>query len=168
MHIAKAISSIFYTTYRAIQITVTMQVDTFMDERMKALYALSFMCGGMAQVWAANETMAVINGKSQMQMLDIFLENVERTFGDPDRAHTASSLHDLKMTPGTIPEDYMARFKMLVGLTGFNSEALEDTYIRGLPKSILQNVFTQVTLSKSLDIWKMVIRNLDCLHQGLM
>ena len=33
---------------RAIQITVTMQADTFVDERMKVLYALSFMCGGMA------------------------------------------------------------------------------------------------------------------------
>ena len=74
---------------RAIQIAVNMQVDTFMDERMKVLYALSFMCGGTAQVWAANETMAVINGTSQMQTLDI-LENVEKTFGDPDRARTAS------------------------------------------------------------------------------
>ena len=75
---------------RAVWIAVTMQVDTFADERMKVLYALSFMRGGMAQVWAANETMAVINGMSQMQILDIFLENVEKTFGDPDRVHTTS------------------------------------------------------------------------------
>ena len=47
---------------RAIRIMVTMQADTFADERMKVLYALSFMCGGTAQVWAANETMAVITG----------------------------------------------------------------------------------------------------------
>ena len=77
---------------RAVQIMVTMQVDTFMDKRMKVLYALSFMHATWrtTQVWAANETMAVINRKSQMQTLDIFLENVERTFGDPDRACTAS------------------------------------------------------------------------------
>ena len=43
----------------AIQIAVAMQADTFADERMKILYALSFMRGGMAQVWAANETTAV-------------------------------------------------------------------------------------------------------------
>ena len=80
---------------RAVQIVVTMQADTFADERVKVLYALSFMHGGTAQVWAANETMAFINRKSQMQMLDIFLENVERTFGDPDRAHTAcTQLHN--------------------------------------------------------------------------
>ena len=75
---------------KAVQITVTMQADTFTDERMKILYVLSFMHRGTAQVWAANETMAVITGTSQMQTLDIFLESVEKTFRDPDRAHTAS------------------------------------------------------------------------------
>ena len=76
---------------RAIQIAVAMQADTFADERMKVLYALLFMCGGMAQVWAANETMAVITGTSQMQTLDIFLE---KTFGDPVSCIiTASILH---------------------------------------------------------------------------
>ena len=53
---------------------------------------------------------------------------------------------------------------MLAGRTGFNDEALEDAYIRGLPNSILQKVFTQVTLPKGLDAWKTVVRNLDCLH----
>ena len=49
---------------RAIQIVVTMQADTLADERMKILYALSFMHRGTAQVWAANKTMAVITGTS--------------------------------------------------------------------------------------------------------
>ena len=94
---------------RAIQIAVTMQADAFADERMKVLYALSFMHGGTAQVLAANETMAVITGTSQMQTLDIFLESVEKTFGDLDRARTArAQLHELRMTPSTMAEDYTA------------------------------------------------------------
>ena len=67
-----------------------MQANTFADKRMKILYALLFMHGGTAQVWAANETMAVITRTSQMQTLDIFLESVEKTFRDPDQACTAS------------------------------------------------------------------------------
>ena len=63
---------------RAIQSMVTMQAGTFGDKRMKILYALSFMHGGMAKVWAANETMAVITGTSQMQTLDIFLRTSKR------------------------------------------------------------------------------------------
>src|SRR6266481_4746392 len=34
----------------AIWIAVAMQADTFANERMKVLYAHSFMCGGTAQV----------------------------------------------------------------------------------------------------------------------
>ena len=113
--------------------------------------------------------MAVINRNSQMQTLDNFLENVERTFGDPDRACMAhTQLHDLKVTPNTTAGDYMAWFEMLSGLTSFNDKALEDAYIQGLPNSILQKVFAQVTLPKGLDVWKMVVWNLDCLHRGLM
>ena len=67
------------------------------------------MRGGTAQVWAANETMAVITGTTQMQTLDIFLESIEKTFRDRDRAWTAhAQLHELKMTPGTMAEDYTA------------------------------------------------------------
>ena len=99
---------------RAVQIAVTMQVDTFADERMKVLYALSFMRRGMAQVWAANETMAVINGTSQMQTLDIFLENVEKSFRDLDRARTArTQLHNLKMTPSESPTSILCEILVL-------------------------------------------------------
>ena len=135
-----------------------MQADTFADERMKVLYALSFMCGGMAQVWAVNKTMAVITRTSQMQTLDIFLEIIEKTFRDLDRAQMArAQLHELKMTPGTMAEDYMAQFEMLAGRTGFNNTTLEDIYIRGLPNSILQEIFPQVTLPNGLAAWKTVI-----------
>ena len=143
-----------------------MQADTFADERMKVLYALSVMCGGTAQVWAANETMAVITGTSQMQTF--FLESVEKTFGDPDWAQMAhAQLHELKMTPGTTAEDYTAQFEMLAGRTGFNNVALKDIYVRGLPNSILQKIFAQVTLPNGLAAWKMVVQNLDHLHQSL-
>ena len=102
--------------------------------------------------------MAVITGTSQMQTLDIFLENVEKTFGDLDRAWMAhAQLHELKMTPSTMAEDYTARFEMLAGRTGFNDATLEDIYVQGLPNLILQKVFAQVTLPNGLAAWKMVI-----------
>jgi hypothetical protein len=71
------------------------------------------------------------------------------------------------MTPGTTAEDYTARFEMLAGRTGFNDAALEDIYVRGLPNSILQKIFVQVTLPQGLEAWKTVVRNLDRLHRSL-
>src|SRR6266481_4629360 len=146
-----------------------MQADTFADERMKIRYTLSFMCWGTAQMWAANETTAIMDGRLHFHTLDEILANIKRTFGDPDWARTAHmQLHKLKMTQGMTAEDYMARFEMLAGRTGFNNEALKDAYIRGLPYSILQKVYAQTALPNGLDGWKTVIHNLDRLHQALM
>ena len=72
------------------------------------------------------------------------------------------------MAPGMTAEDYTAQFKMLVGRTSFNDAALEDIYVRGLPNSILQKLFAQVTLPNGLAAWKTVVQNLDHLHRSLM
>ena len=74
---------------RSIRITVTMQIDTFTNERMKILYALSFRQGGMAQVWAANETSAVLANTSTFNTLEGLLTSIERTFGNPDKERMA-------------------------------------------------------------------------------
>ena len=49
-----------------------------------------------------------------------------------------------------------------------NDTALKDIYVQGLPNSILQKIFTQVTLPNGLAAWKTVVRNLDRLHWSLM
>jgi len=69
---------------RSIRIAVTMQINTFADKRMKILYALSFMHGGIAQVWAENETNAILSYTSTFATLAELLSSIERTFGDPN------------------------------------------------------------------------------------
>src|SRR5882724_3230645 len=109
-----------------------MQLDTFVDERMKILYALSFMHGGIAQVWAENETNVILSYTSTFTTLAELLSSIERTFGDPDKeSMTHAQLHALKMTMGMMADKYMAKF-MLADRTGFNNAALEDAFIRGL------------------------------------
>ena len=68
------------------------------------------------------------------------------------------------MAPSTMAEDSTAQFEMLAGRTGFNNVALEDIYVWGLPNSILQNIFAQVTLPNGLAAWKTVVQNLNRLH----
>ena len=65
-------------------------------------------------------------------------------------------------------EDYMAQFEMLAGRTGFNDVTLKDIYVQGLSNLILQKMFAHVTLPNGLAAWKMVVRNLNHLHQSLM
>src|SRR5882724_13451738 len=109
-----------------------MQLDMFTDERMKILYTLSFMCKGIAQVWAENETNAILSYTSTFTTLAKLLSSIERTFRDPDQERTAhAQLHTLKMTMGMMADEYMAKFEMLADRTAFNDAALEDMFIRG-------------------------------------
>src|SRR5882724_5981224 len=144
-----------------------MQIDAFAYERMKILYVLSFMHGGMAQVWAANETSMVLANTSTFNTLEGILTSIERTFGDPNKERTArAQLHTLRMTPGMTAEEDMANFEMISGRTGFNDATLEDTYVQGLPQSILLKVYSQTSLASGMDNWKAVVHNLDCLQRG--
>jgi hypothetical protein len=140
---------------RALRLAIAVQPGSFPDERTKILYALSFMTGGSAQIWAHNETEAVINGESILQTFEDFAKRVEEAFGDPDRARTArTKLHHLKMTSGMSADEYTAQFEILAGRTGFNDAALEDAYSRGLPTIILDKIHAQPSLPTDLKAWK--------------
>jgi len=67
---------------------------------------------------------------------------------------------------GMTADEYMAKFEMLVGRTGFIEAALEDVFIQGLPQLILFKIYSQTSLASGLDNWKTIIRNLDRLHRG--
>jgi len=115
-----------------------MQLNTFVDERMKILYALSFMHSGIAQVLTENETNVVLSHTSTFSTLAGLLAVIERTFGNPDWERMVyAQLHTLRMTMGMTEDEYITKFKMLAGRTSFNEAALEDAFIQCLPQSIL-------------------------------
>ena len=116
---------------QSVHIAVTIQLNAFADERMKILYTLSFMWGGMAQVWAANKTSAILDNMSSFGTLTELLASIERTFGDPDWERTARmQLHALRMTPGMMAEEYMASFEMLsTGLVSMKQSSRTHTFM---------------------------------------
>ena len=125
------------------------------------------MSGGMAQVWEANETSMTLANTSMFNTLEGPLTSIEKTFGDPDRERMAcTQLQALKMMLGMTTDEYMANFEMLTRKAGFNETALEDAYVQGLPQSILLKVYSQTSLPSSMDNWKSVVHNLDCLQRG--
>jgi len=69
---------------QSVHIAVTMQLNMFEDERVKIMYALSFMHRGIAQVWAENETNVVLSHMSMFSTLTELLAGVEKTFSDPN------------------------------------------------------------------------------------
>jgi len=154
---------------RSIKIAIAIQPESFPDERTKIMYALSFMTGGSAEVWAHNETQAVIDGTTSLSTFEEFIKQVENAFGDPDRSRTArTKLHDLRMTPGMSADEYTAQFEILAGRTGFNDAALEDAYARGLPAMILDKIHAQPLLPLDLKAWKEAACQIDRNHRRLI
>jgi len=89
------------------------------------------MHGGIAQVWAENETNVVLSHMSTFSTLMELLDGIERTFDDPDWERTAHiQLHTLKMMMGMTADKYTAKFEMLAGRPGFNKAALEVAFIK--------------------------------------
>ena len=57
------------------------------------------MTKGTAEVWAHNQTQAIIDSMSSIPTFEAFIKQVENAFGDPDCSRTArTKLHDLKMS----------------------------------------------------------------------
>jgi hypothetical protein len=151
---------------RAVKLAIAIQPGSFPDERTKLLYALSFMSGGTAQVWAHNETETIINGTSSITTFEEFTRRVEETFGDPDRSRTArTKLHNFKMMPNMTVDDYTAQFDILAARTGFNEAALEDAYSRGLLTAILERIHAQPSLPRNLKAWKEIASQIDRNHR---
>jgi len=65
---------------QSVYIAVMMQLDMFTDKRIKILYALSFMCGGIGQVWAENETNMILSHSSTFSTLAELLAGIKRNF----------------------------------------------------------------------------------------
>src|SRR3979490_1840507 len=133
------------------------------------MYALSFMTGGSAEVWAHNETQAVIDGTTSLSTFEEFIKQVENAFGDPDCSRTArTKLHDLRMTPGMLADEYTAQFEILAGRTGFNDVGLEDAYAQGLPATIFDKIQAQPLLPLDLKAWKEAAWQIEFNHCHLI
>src|SRR3979490_1642529 len=73
----------------AVKPSIAIRPGSFLDDKMKILYALSFMSGGSAAIWAHNKIQVIIDGTSLITTFDEFTRQVEEAFGDPDHARTA-------------------------------------------------------------------------------
>ena len=58
-------------------------------------------------------------------------------------------------------DEYTAQFKILAGRTGFNNEALKDTYAWELLAIILDKIHVQPLLPSNLKAWKEAACQID-------
>src|SRR3979490_2740836 len=62
---------------RAVKLSIAIQPGSFLDDKTKISYALSFMSRGSAEIWAHNKTQAIIDGTSLITTFVEFTKKVE-------------------------------------------------------------------------------------------
>lgn len=139
------------------------------DENRKILFALGFMQGGTAGIWANNHANAILdpNTPNPFATFQDFQDTFERAFGSADRAQKArTDMAALKMKPGDTVEEYTTAFEALAIHTGYNEAAHIEAYRAGLHPRIVEKIYgdTNGELPVNLEAWKTKARRLDNLH----
>src|ERR1700742_2167997 len=114
------------------------------DENRKILFALGFMQGGTAGVWANNHANAILdpNPPDPFPTFVAFQAGFERAFGAADRAQRArTEMAGLKMKPGDAVEEYTTTFEALAVHTGYNEAAHIEAYCGGLHQRIVEKIY---------------------------
>ena len=142
------------------------------DENRKILFALGFMQGGTAGVWANNHANAILDPEAPNPFVtfQLFQTAFERAFGSADRAQKArTDMAALKMKPGDTVEEFTTSFEALALYTEYNEPAHIEAYRAGLHPRIVEKIYgdSNGELPADLAAWKTKARRLDNLHLEL-
>jgi len=139
------------------------------DDARRIIFALGFIQGGTAGVWANNHTNAMLDPEvaDPFVTFQAFQDAFERAFGSADRAQKArTDMAALKMKPGDTVEEYTTSFESLANHTGYNEAAHIEAYRAGLHNRIVEKIYSDSNgeLPADLEAWKTKARRLNNLH----
>ena len=120
----------------------------------KVYFALSYMKGKIAGQWSKRKFKEYSSmGGGAGPTWEEFVLDFADTFYDPDQEGTARhKLRSLKQGNSTCDE-YVANFKELMGLTGFNDAALKTEFEHGLSHSLVTKIYTLQHHPTTLKEW---------------
>ena len=159
---------------RAIELNFILAPSRFPpgDEVRRILFALAFIRGGTAGVWADNYSGAMLdpNTPDPFVTYQAFRVAFEAAFGDSDRAQRArTELATLKMKSGDTVEEYTTSFEALAIHSNLDEVALIEHYRRGLNPRIVEKIYSNSDgdLPPDIEAWKRKARRLDNLYHEL-
>lgn len=122
----------------AMRMLLELKAPDSMPEVEKVIWASTFFRGAAARWWQPHYNTPPKNRKSWMYDFEEFCIQLDKTFGDPDRIHTAEN-KVMTMRQGTYSvAEYHARFMTYAADLEWNEPALKSAFRRGLQHSILK------------------------------
>jgi hypothetical protein len=159
---------------RALRTYIRLKGHEFEDEEDQIIWALSYMCGGVAGAWAVlvqdaiDEDDIYTNPTEEergrgvqpeptglnIRDWDRFLKVVEESFGDRNKKMTAQQhLHNIRQGSRSVDE-YSVEFWTYKDVSNYGEEALKEKFQAGLNKNILDRIWASHPLpGDKLDEW---------------
>lgn len=140
--------------------------DIYDTDLKKIGFALSFMNDGIAASWAAG---IIKEGQASSPVSygtwSDFIAKINTSFLPINSsADAVTKLKDLKQGSGSV-DDYIAKFRTIVGLTDFKDTAfLIDKFLDGLNDGLQSRVLGNTTEMKTLEDYYGVAARLDALY----
>jgi hypothetical protein len=123
------------------------------DDYDRIIFALSYMKGGTAGPWAKLKVKEFAKTGEVSLTWEEFLEELQRTFGDPNPANTARhKMHQLKQGSHTADE-YVASFREIKDDTLYNDAALIERFEQGLSFALADKIYNLPEMPTTLDGW---------------
>jgi hypothetical protein len=148
------------TFKRQLMLYFSARGNEFSTHKSKILFALSYMRGGNAGPWADSKLDDIERGENATppsfpySSYARFIKKFDDRFAEKDEAEKAR--HALRMlTQGVSTcDEYIAKFETLETLTGYNDQALIESFKQGLNRALVDRIFLLENLPYSLHGWK--------------
>ena len=125
----------------------------FPTDRERVIFALSYMKGGMAGMWADQVAGEILEGRMPYVDYADFIKAVTERFGDPDAGTTARRKLELVHQGDRSVDEYVSEFQTYAPRTGYDETALVEFFQRGLSQKTLAKIYNLPNLPIALSDW---------------
>ena len=124
------------------------------NEKGKITWVLSYVQGGIAEVWKDNVLDEIEKGTSEVNTMKELFEKITEEFGEFDKeSRKADELRLLVQGPRTCDE-YIQEFKRAARGSGYKGRALIDEFKRGLNRTIKRKLAEAESLPSTITEWQ--------------
>ena len=132
------------------------------EERSRISWVLSYVQGGVAEVWKDNVLDEITKGTSAVNTVEELFTKIRQEFGEFDEeSRKVDELRVLEQGGKTVDE-YIQEFKRAVRGSGYKGRALVEEFKRGLSGTIRRRLAEAEMPPTTIVQWQERVVQLDC------
>jgi hypothetical protein len=138
---------------RQVNLYISGRSADFPNDDSKIIFALSYMKGGTAGIWADQAADVIGMGDSPFESWKEFVSKFSSVFCDPDKGATARQKMEILKQGFKSADEYIAEFALLANQTGYNDQAHVEFFQKGLNQSLVNKIYNLSQMPTTPQEW---------------